>query len=77
MIATGRPSSAPVLAPLAYLASAWREDYGKKNADILQRVRMGEGTDPGMRNSYMPATDAAVLTDQEVMLISQYLMGVS
>lgn len=49
---------------------------GKKNADILQRVRMGEGADPSMRNGYMPAEDAASLTDAEVTLISQYLMGV-
>lgn len=49
---------------------------GKKSADILQRVRMGEGADPGVRNSYMPAETAAELSDQEVTLISQYLMAV-
>lgn len=49
---------------------------GKKASDILQRVRMGEGTDPSMRNSYMPAEDAASLSDNEVTLISQYLMAV-
>jgi mono/diheme cytochrome c family protein len=49
---------------------------GKKAGDILQRVRMGEGADPSMRNGYMPAEDATQLTDAEVTLISQYLMAV-
>jgi mono/diheme cytochrome c family protein len=47
----------------------------KKMTEITQRVRMGEGADPSMRNGYMPAEDAASLTDAELMLISQYLMA--
>jgi mono/diheme cytochrome c family protein len=48
---------------------------GKKMTDILQKVRTGEGADPGMRNGYMPAEDMAALSDAEVTLISQYLMA--
>jgi mono/diheme cytochrome c family protein len=48
---------------------------GKKAGDILQKVRAGEGTDPGMRNIYMPPEDAAALSDAEITLISQYLMA--
>jgi len=49
---------------------------GKKKADVLQRIRVGEGADPAQRNGYMPAEDAAALSDAEVELISTYLMSV-
>ena len=40
---------------------------GKKQAEVIQKVRMGVGTDPSMRNNYMPIIDAAALSDAELM----------
>ncbi len=48
---------------------------GKTKIEITQKVRMGEGTDPAMRNGYMPAEDMAALTDAELTLIQDYLMA--
>jgi hypothetical protein len=39
------------------------------------KVRVGEGTDPGMRNGYMPQETIDKLTDAELGLIQQYLMA--
>jgi mono/diheme cytochrome c family protein len=46
---------------------------GKKMTDITQKVRMGEGIDPSMRNGYMPAEDMVSLTDAELGLIATFL----
>jgi mono/diheme cytochrome c family protein len=46
---------------------------GKMVAQITQKVRVGEGMDPGMRNGYMPAETTAALTDAELALISTFL----
>jgi mono/diheme cytochrome c family protein len=49
---------------------------GKMKTEISQKVRVGEGTDPAMRNGYMPAEDMAALTEPELDLIKAYLMGI-
>jgi mono/diheme cytochrome c family protein len=48
---------------------------GLPAATISQNVRMGVGTDPAMRNDYMPAYDVAALTDAELGLIQTFLMA--
>jgi len=48
---------------------------GKMATEITQKVRMGEGMDPAMRNGYMPAEDMNALTDAELGLIQAYLMA--
>jgi mono/diheme cytochrome c family protein len=47
----------------------------KVKADLNMRVRMGEGTDPSMRYSYMPPESPTELTDPELELINAYLMS--
>ncbi len=49
---------------------------GKKQVDVSQAIRLGEGTDPSMRGTYMPAHDAALLTDAEIVLINQFIGAV-
>ncbi len=49
---------------------------GKKQLDVSQTIRLGEGTDPSMRGTYMPAQDVASLTDAEIALINQFIMAV-
>lgn len=46
---------------------------GKKQAEVIQKVRMGVGTDPAMRNSYMPIIDAAALSDAELGSIMTFI----
>ncbi len=46
---------------------------GKVRADLTMLVRAGEGTDPSMRFSYMPAEDATQLSDAELDLIATFL----
>jgi mono/diheme cytochrome c family protein len=48
---------------------------GKMATEYIQKVRMGEGLDPAMRNGYMPKEDVAALTDAELALIQTYLMA--
>ncbi len=48
---------------------------GRMKTQITQKVRIGEGMDPGMRNGYMPAEDMAALSDTELGLIQDYLMA--
>lgn len=48
---------------------------GKMATQITQKVRMGEGTDPAMRNGFMPPEDMTALTDAELALIQTYLMA--
>ena len=48
---------------------------GKMATQITQKVRMGEGTDPAMRNGFMPPEDMTALTDAELGLIQAYLMA--
>jgi mono/diheme cytochrome c family protein len=43
--------------------------------EVNQKVRMGEGSDPSMRNLYMPPHTAAELTDAELGLIEQFIMA--
>jgi len=42
---------------------------------INQKVRVGEGADPSMRNGFMPPEDMTKLTDAELTLIEQFLMA--
>lgn len=46
---------------------------GKPISDIVQKVRMGNGTDQSMRTMYMPPEDTTALTDAELQLIEQFL----
>lgn len=46
---------------------------GGIKAGTMQAVRMGHGTDPGARKSYMPAAGPELLTDAELGLIADYL----
>ncbi len=48
---------------------------GKMATEYVQKVRMGEGLDPSMRNGYMPKEDVVALTDAELALIQTYLMA--
>jgi mono/diheme cytochrome c family protein len=48
---------------------------GLTRAAITQKVRMGEGTDPSMRNLYMPPHTTAELTDAELGMIMDYVMA--
>ncbi len=48
---------------------------GKMATEISQKVRMGEGTDPAMRNGFMPPEDMAALTEPELDMIKAYLMA--
>lgn len=43
--------------------------------EVNQKVRMGEGSDPSMRNLYMPPHTAVELTDAELTLIEQFIMA--
>jgi mono/diheme cytochrome c family protein len=49
---------------------------GKMKTQISQKVRVGEGTDPAMRNGFMPPEDMTALTEPELDLIKAYLMGI-
>jgi len=42
-------------------------------ATVTTTVRSGEGTDPSMRNAYMPKFDATALTDAELAQINTFL----
>jgi mono/diheme cytochrome c family protein len=46
---------------------------GKSKMDVMMYVRNGNGTDPAKRAEYMPAFDAALLTDADLALIETYL----
>lgn len=46
---------------------------GKTRAEVTMKVRMGEGTDPTMRNLYMPKHSATDLTDAELGLIMDFI----
>ena len=46
---------------------------GKARADLKALVRSGEGSDPSMRFSYMPAEDVTQLGDAELELIATFL----
>jgi mono/diheme cytochrome c family protein len=46
---------------------------GKKQAEVIQKVRMGVGTDPAMRNNFMPIIDATALSDAELMQIMTFI----
>jgi mono/diheme cytochrome c family protein len=46
---------------------------GELITEVNQKVRMGEGSDPSMRNLYMPPHTATELTDAELGLIEQYI----
>lgn len=46
---------------------------GKKQAEVIQKVRMGVGTDPAMRNAYMPIIDAATLSDPELTTLMTFI----
>ena len=48
---------------------------GKMATEITQKVRVGEGLDPSMRNGFMPPEDMMALTDPELVLIQGYLMA--
>jgi len=41
--------------------------------NVQQKVRMGVGTDPAMRNNYMPAFSTTDLTDAELTMIEQFI----
>jgi mono/diheme cytochrome c family protein len=43
--------------------------------EVMQKVRMGEGTDPAMRNLYMPPHAATEITDAEIMQIDTFIMA--
>jgi mono/diheme cytochrome c family protein len=48
---------------------------GLPTATITATVRAGVGADPAVRNAYMPAFGADMLTDAELTLIAQFLGG--
>lgn len=48
---------------------------GKTRAEVSQKVRMGDGSDPGMRNLYMPAYSVADLSETELGLIMDFIMA--
>jgi mono/diheme cytochrome c family protein len=46
---------------------------GKKMSEVTMKVRFGEGTDPSMRNLFMPIIDATLLTDAELAQIGTFI----
>jgi mono/diheme cytochrome c family protein len=46
---------------------------GVSMAELQMKVRMGVGTDPSMRNTYMPAFSVTELTDAELGSIAQFI----
>jgi len=42
---------------------------------VNQKVRVGEGMDPSMRNGFMPPEDMTALTDAELGMIQQYILA--
>jgi len=46
---------------------------GETIATVNQKVRVGEGMDPSMRNAFMPAEAASALSDAELALIEQFI----
>jgi mono/diheme cytochrome c family protein len=48
---------------------------GETIATVNQKVRVGEGMDPAVRNGFMPPEDMTALTDAELAMIEQFIMA--